>query len=519
MAENFTPAADIEKIYDDSLSVDLNYDKVITLINSTVTSAAKSSSKVATVQFKSFAAKYQQIVWPTLLSKDATDYDFNPYTHADAATAYTYNHRSTAEIGSAANLGACDENAPFTQNVLVPLAAAGYSWLFIFAQNEEYPCGLIISCDATYTFSDELADAALAYNEIVTTNQVIPTNFVISTSDGFDSVEASYFYRHINKLYSVLNSVAETKSAQGLTNAIVPWSSFSGTDLDIATFLYGSDYDVTANTEPLSTIDWTNAITDATYNSDYCVDFAVYRDTALQILFTDSWQSTMAATAVPATLLQLTTAISDYHFRPMWTSKNKIGGIYFSWVPQKHYLIDDAFKADALALINSNTYDSAYIVDIPDKPTYDTTKAKVNGQYLVSLLSQISAGLSTAMNNSEQTTIILWSAIDAPNAGAVRDFWNNAQAWSATIFKKDETEPLTGAESQSMGVATCNLLNAIVVRTDTTAYDNSWGADYLITILHYKDQDSCGFIIGYNSEKAYNTMKTTFEEYSAKSGT
>lgn len=519
MAETFTPAADIEKIYDDSLSVDLNYDKVITLINSAVTSAAKTSSKRTNVLFKSFSAKYQQVVWPTLLSKAEEDYDFNPYTHADANTAYTHNNRSVAEIGSGTNLGACDENAPFTQNILVPLAAAGYSWLFIFAQNEEYPCGLVISCDAAYTFADELADAALAYNEIVTTNQVIPTNFVISTGDGFDSVEASYFYRHISKLYSVLNSVAETNSARGLTHAAISWSSFSGTDLDVAAFLYGTECDITANTEPLSTIDWISATTDATYNSDYCVDFAVYRDTALQILFTDSWQSTMAATAVPATLLQLTTAISDYHFRPMWTDKNKISGIYFSWVPQKHYLIDDAFKADVATLINSNTYDSAYIVDVPDKPTYDTTKAKVNGQYLISLLSQISAGLSTAMNNSEQTTTILWSAIDAPNAGAVRDFWDNAQTWSATIFKKDETEPLTGAESQSMSAATCDLLNAIVVRADTTAYDSTWNADYLITVLHYKDQDSCGLIIGYNSEKAYNTMKTTFEEYAAKSGT
>ncbi len=519
MAETFTPAADIEKIYNDSLSVDLNYDKVITLINSAITSAAKSSSERTNVLFKTFAAKYQQVVWPTLLSKDAADYDFNPYTHADADTAYTYGNRSGAEIGSGANFGACDENAPFTQNVLAPLAAAGYSWLFIFAQNEEYPCGLIISCDAAYTFADELADAALAYNAVVAPNQVIPVDFAVSTSDGFPSTEASYFYRHISKLYSVLNSVAEANSAQGLTNTIVSWSQFSGTDLDMATFLYGNNWDITADTEPLCTIDWTSADSDATYNADYCVDFAVYRDTTREVLFTDSWQTTMAATDTPATLLQLTTAISDYYFKPMWSDKNKITGIYFSWKPQKRNIIDDYFKIDVTGIIAANAYDSAYIIDTPDKPSYDTTKAKVNGQYLISVLSQISAGLSTAMQNSEQTATILWSAVDAPNAGAVRDFWDNAQAWSATIFKKNETEPITGSESQSMGVAVCDFLNAFVVRTDTTAYDSTWSADYLITILHYKDQDSCGFIIGYNSEKAYNTMKTTYETYAAKSGT
>lgn len=399
----------------------------------------------------------------------------------------------------------------------MPLAAAGYSWLFTFAQNEEYPNGLIISCDAAYTFTDELADAALAYNPVVAPNQVIPVDYTVSTPDGFPSAESSYFYRHINKLYSTLNSVAETNAAQGLSNTTISWSQFSGTDLDMATFLYGDDWDVTADADPICNIDWTSAESDVIYNSDYCVDFAVYRDTAREVLFTDSWQSKMAA--APATLLQLTTAISDYYFKPMWSDKNKITGIYFSWNPKKHSVIDDYFKIDVANIIAASSYDSAYIIDTPDKPSYDAEKAKVNGQYLISVLSQISAGLSTAMKNSEQTAVILWSAIDAPNAGAVRDFWNNAQAWNATIFKKNDADPITGAESQSMGVAVCDFLNAFVVRTDTTAYDSTWSADYLITILHYKDQDSCGFIIGYNSEKAYNTMKSTYETYAAKSGT
>lgn len=46
---NFTPAQDVEKIYDDSLITELNYDKVKNIINNDIKTAAKGGNKTATI--------------------------------------------------------------------------------------------------------------------------------------------------------------------------------------------------------------------------------------------------------------------------------------------------------------------------------------------------------------------------------------------------------------------------------------------------------------------------------------
>lgn len=478
--------------------------------------------------FKQFALNYKKIVWPTLLSE--TEHMFNPYTHASANDSYTYGHRSYDEVGYSGHLGACDAESPFAANILIPLAVAGYSWLFIFTQNEEYPCGFIISYDRDYSFNSELNDSALAYNEVVDTNQVIFNNFTITTPDGQASQEKEDFYKHIKDLFNVFNDLATQYSATGLSRASLTWQAF---DTDMRDFLYKTDIDITKETEPLRTLNWIKDST-ADYTVDHCVDFAVYRDKNHEILATDSWETTLAEETPDGegcyTILQMICAISDYYFRPMWGSRNEIIGIYLTWKSSDHYTIDNYFQQTVYDIINNDNldYETSYTIDVPSKTDYEFTKAEVNGQYLINLLSQISSGLSTAMKNSEQTATILWSGIDTLNSGVVRDFWNNSQAWSGVIFKKNSTYPNTGSTAQTMSDAVCQFLNASVFNHEA-AYDENWTADYLITPIYYKDNKgsgsangftnpidaskSCGIIIGYKTPVAYNRMKTIYEDY------
>lgn len=526
---NFTPAQDVEKIYDDSLTTELDYDKIKNIINNDVSNAAKGGNKTATVMFKSFALNYWKIVWPTLTVPNKT-YEFNPYTHYSIDGAYTYPNRSYNEVGHGGTCGACDTESPFAINVLKPLAEAGYSWLFIFAQNEQYPNGMIISCDGSYTFQDELTDSSLAYNEIIIENQVVLNNFTITMPDGQPSQAKSYFYQNIQELFTVFNSLASQLSPIGTTVTMIPWQSFS---TDIRNFLYKNVIDIGDNTEPLTTLEWEKepSQSSATYTTNDCVDFAVYRDNNHEILATDSWQTTLKnySDSEYYTILQLVSSISDYYFKPVWSSKTEICGIYFCWTPEYHSVVDNNYQKTISNVIATNNldYDSGYIVDTPDKNDYDTAKAEVNGQYLVNLLTQISSGLSTAMKNSEQTTTILWSAIDSLNSGVVCDFWNNSQKWSAEIYKKD-TNKYTPPDTQSMLDAVRNILNARLLER-TIAYDDTWAEDYIITPIYYKEQKgsgssngftntknelaSCGIVIGYKSYEAYTSIKTIYEDY------
>lgn len=529
---NFTPAQDVEKIYDDSLITELNYDKVKNIIDNDIKTAAKGGNKTATIMFRSFASNYQKIVWPTLLSK--VEYEFNPYTHSSVNSAYTYPNRHYNEVGHSSTLGACDAESPFAVNVLKLLAEAGYSWLFIFAQNEEYPNGMIVSCDGNYAFENELLDPSLAYNEIIKENQVILNKFTITMPDGQPSPAKSYFYKNIQELFTVFNSLASGLSSKGEPITMIPWQSFS---TDMRNFLYKEAIDIKNNTEPLTTLEWEKdpAQSSATYTQNSCVDFAVYRDDKREILATDSWQTTLKEKMAADdngcyTILQLVRAISDYYFKPVWTSKTEIGGIYFCWTPEYQSDVNRNFQDTVFNVSTTNNldYDTAYVVDAPDITDYETTKAEVNGQYLVNLLTQISAGLTTAMKNSEQTVTILWSSIDSLNSGVVRDFWNNTQKWTADIYKKDTNKYPSG--SQSMSDAVVHILDArILSRIVDTGYNSSWTEKYLITPIYYKEQKgsgssngftnpkdellSCGITIGYNSSNAYNRMKTIYEDY------
>lgn len=526
-----TPAKDIEKIYDESQVIELDYDKVKNTINNEVLTNAKSGYKTSTIIFKQFATNYKKIVWPTLLSE--TEHTFNPYTHASADSPYTYGHRSYNEVGYESHLGACDVQSPFATNILIPLAAAGYSWLFIFTQNEEYPCGFIVSYDRNYSFNDELNDSALAYNEVVDVNQVVFNNFTITTPDGQSSQEKDEFYKHIKDLFNIFNNIATDLSPTGVSRTSLTWQAF---DTDMQNFLYKTDIDITKNPEPLRTLDWIKSPEESTadYTANHCVDFAIYRDKNREILATDSWETTLAEETPDEegcyTILQMVCAVSDYYFRPMWGSRNNIIGIYLTWKPSDRYTIDNYYQQTVFDIINGGNldYESSYTIDVPSKTDYESTKAEVNGQYLVSLLSQISSGLSTAMKNSEQTTTILWSGIDSLNSGVVRDFWNNNQAWSGVIFKKNSTYPNTGSTAQTMSDAVCQFLNASVFNHET-AYDENWTADYLITPIYYRDNKgngsangftnpadtskSCGIIIGYRTFAAYNRMKEIYEDY------
>lgn len=142
--------------------------------------AAKSGLDAATILFKQFASNYQTHFWPELRSADSS----NPYI-TDGTAIYTYPNRSKDEVGYADHLGACDPTSSFAENILVPLAAAGYSWLFIFTQGEELPCGFVVSCNADHDFTDILEDPTYAYNEVVDPYQVAYDSFSIAAVDDY----------------------------------------------------------------------------------------------------------------------------------------------------------------------------------------------------------------------------------------------------------------------------------------------------------------------------------------------
>lgn len=81
---------------------------------------------------------------------------------------------------------------------------------------------MIVSCDSNYAFENELLNPSLAYNEIIKENQVILNKFTITMPDGQPSPAKSYFYRNIQDLFTVFNSLASGLSAKGEPMTMIP---------------------------------------------------------------------------------------------------------------------------------------------------------------------------------------------------------------------------------------------------------------------------------------------------------
>ena len=101
------------------------------------------------------------------------------------------------------------------------------------------------------------------------------------------------------ELFTVFNSLASWLSSIGEFVTIIPWQSF---DTNMRNFLYKEIINIEDDIEPLTICDNEN------------------------------------------TILQLVMTISDYYFKPVWTSKTEIGGIYFCWTPEYRNSIDNYFQ-------------------------------------------------------------------------------------------------------------------------------------------------------------------------------
>lgn len=101
------------------------------------------------------------------------------------------------------------------------------------------------------------------------------------------------------ELFTVFNSLASWLSSIGEFVTIIPWQSF---DTNMRNFLYKEIINIEDDIEPLTIYDNEN------------------------------------------TILQLVMAISDYYFKPVWTSKTEIGGIYFCWTSEYRNIVDNYFQ-------------------------------------------------------------------------------------------------------------------------------------------------------------------------------
>lgn len=540
MAENITitAAADIQALIDAATTVTIDYDKCRNIINNAVMTAAKSGLDAATILFKQFASNYQTHFWPELQPTNSTT-SYNPFV-SDGTTIYTYPNRSKDEIGYADHLGACEPTCPFAENILVPLAAAGYSWLFIFAQGEDLPCGFVVSCNVDHDFTDILEDPTYAYNEVVDPYQVAYDSFSIAAVDDYGATtQESYFRRHVASLFNTFNSIATENAAKGKTNISVDFSEFisvgTANNFNMKTFLYHPETGLAAGAEPIYTIDPSSSAEDNTtsycYTKEYCTDFAIYADKAREILTTESWQQTLAATGITApTLRDFVEAVSAYSFQPLWSSATDIGSILLSWTPSAAQEIASfaaTYNAQILSSAETASDGTSYIVDIPTLDTYTDAKETTNGTYLTSLLTQISSGLTTAMKNSEQTVTVLWSAIDSLNSGVVRTFWETKQNWKAAIKLRDGNMLTCPTDGETLQSALERALSAITVNIATDSLDSIAQTNlYFITPIYYKEQasatgsttpktnaQSCGIVVGYRSEIALAAAKSIFNTY------
>lgn len=101
------------------------------------------------------------------------------------------------------------------------------------------------------------------------------------------------------ELFTVFNSLASWLSSIGEFVTIIPWQSF---DTNMRNFLYKEIINIEDDIEPLTIYDNEN------------------------------------------TILQLVMTISDYYFKPVWTSKTEICGIYFCWTSEYRNIVDNYFQ-------------------------------------------------------------------------------------------------------------------------------------------------------------------------------
>lgn len=346
-----------------------------------------------------------------------------------------------------------------------PLAEAGYRWIFLFKQNENFPNAILISWATGYNFETELADNTTAYNVVIVPSQIVYTNITVGDSDNL-SAEQANFYKHMQLLLDTLNNYADSYAKKGLNSVLIPLTALEKNGLNLMSFLYHTEdahfLACGSGSQPdyFKTLNLTQ--TNGVYNSSELVDFAIYRDTAKTIKFTDSWISTIQDSsnndaAVPFnSIIQWLSSnnTSNYYYcRVSWTAQNKYEGIYLSWNEQGQIKIDALANGQNEAIAEKIAATTANIAIIPPVYTeYVSSVHQKNQEYIKSLLTQIQSGLKTSMVSGVRYCEVLWATIDPKNESYVRQFWNSNKTWSGSF---------TSIDNHSITGTTCTLEEAL----------------------------------------------------------
>lgn len=480
----FEKASNIKSSIDNLKPELIDYAKVERHINNAI---AASTTYITKILFSSIYTNYKTVIWPTLGKE-------KPYT--------------TLTIDS------CDSNSPFYANCIKSLIEFGYHYLFFFQQNEQYPCGILISCAESTSLKPYEEDPTLKQNLIETPNITIYRNFQVGVA------AIDYFDSCLKDMVAVFNKTAAHYSALGQSYHIIPWSEFS---TNIQTFLIREG--VTADINPWKTFNFSQDFTGSCdYNYLYQSKLAFYSDDEKYDLLDNDWTDDFVdnvAHLMPEIFCREakgTRVNSDYNFFPIWSAIDSTMGVALSWTKDGETAAQD-YCSKIIKQVKENAKDKLDEIPLPSLDDYNKAQEEANSVIVRQTFNQIAAGLG----KNKQSIQILFSAITKSD---ISDFWATARPFTLNFSIAGGKTFNNELKNICLREAIANCLGATVLNYDAAVPTSK---KYLVKALFAsteigtgetngwknvkKDPTPCGFLFGYATEQAFNEIKAAYNKY------
>ncbi len=484
---NFEKASTIKSSLDNLKPELIDYARVERHINNAI---AASTTYITKILFSSIYTNYKTVIWP-LLGKEKS---------------YT-----TLTIDS------CDPDSPFYTNCIKSLIEFGYHYLFFFQQNEQYPCGILISCAEPTSLKPYEEDPTLKQNLIETPNITIYRNFQVGVA------AIDYFDSCLKDLVSVFNKTATRYSALGQSYHIIPWSEFS---TDIQTFLVREG--VTATLNPWKTFNFSQNFTGSCdYNKNYQSKLAFYSDDEKYNLLDGDWTDDFADDAphlMPEIFCREVKGArvnSDYNFFPIWSAIDSTVGVALSWTKDGETAAQK-YCSKIIEQIKEDAKPQPDEIPLPSLDDYNKAQEEANSVIVRQTFNQIAAGLG----KDKQSVQILFSAITKSD---ISGFWSTSRPFTLNFSIAGGKTFTNSVQNIPLKEAIVQCLGATAINYESTFADVAVTGKYLVKTLFASTEigtgenhgwkniktsaTPCGFLFGYATEQAFNEIKAAYNTY------
>lgn len=480
----FEKASTIKSSLDNLKPELIDYARVERHINNAI---AASTTYITKILFSSIYTNYKTVIWPTLGEEES----YTPLT-----------------------IDNCDPDSPFYINCIKSLVEAGYHYLFFFQQNEQYPCGVLISCAEPTSLEPYKEDPALRQNLVETPNVTIYRNFQVGVA------AINYFDSCLKDLVAVFNKTATRYSALGQSYHIISWSEFS---TDIQTFLVREG--ATADINPWKTFNFSQDFTGSCdYNYLYRSKLAFYSDDEKYNLLDNDWTDDFAdnvAHLMPEIFCREVNGArvnSDYNFFPIWSAIDSTVGVALSWTKDGETAAKD-YCSKIIEQVKEDAKEKLDEIPLPSINDYNKAQAEANSTIVRQAFNQIAAGLG----KDKQSIQILFSAITKSD---ISDFWATARPFTLNFSIAGGKTFNNESKNICLREAITNCLGATVLNYDAAVPTSG---KYLVKALFAsteigagetngwknvkKTPTPCGFLFGYATEQAFNEIKAAYNAY------